>query len=49
MLIRKIYRKFINPDNINGNEAFPKKEGYYRLGGNKNSKKRNKTKKQRNK
>jgi uncharacterized protein YpuA (DUF1002 family) len=42
---RKIYRKFINPENTNGTEAFPKKEGYYRLGGNKHSQKRNKTRK----
>jgi hypothetical protein len=44
---RTIYRKFVNPENTNGTEAFPKKEGYYRLGlgGNKPSQKRNKTRK----
>jgi len=42
---RKIYRKFINPENTEGTKAFTKKYGYYPLGGNKHSRKRNKTRK----
>jgi len=44
---RKIYRKFINPENTEGTKAFTKKDGYYPLGGNKHSRKRNKTRKTR--
>jgi len=42
---RKIYRKFINPENTEGTKAFTENDGYYPLGGNKHSRKRNKTRK----
>jgi hypothetical protein len=44
---RTFYRKSFNPNNPKGTEVFPKNEGYYKLGGKHNSrrKRKNKTKK----
>jgi len=41
---RTFYRKSFNPNNSKGSEVFPKNEGYYKLGGKHNSRRKRKNK-----